>query len=228
MPKSGFLRHLKAGFLILVCFSNIVAFSQTAGELARLYRDNRILELGELRKKDLIKTSDWKIFVDALFETDGEKAIQKMLQAYSRSNDSKLKGFIRHRVSQFYSARGYYETSRRILDEEKFFEGVVSLKQSSARATSRSAPAESAVEQAKEDGKTFGVQVGAYSTFENARQASQKYLRAYPNTKLLNKVKNGINLYVIVVGGYPSREEAAAQIDKISEQFKVKGYIIQY
>jgi hypothetical protein len=216
------------GLLLLICLANLVVFAQSSGDLARLYRDNRILELNDLRQKDLIRASDWKIFVDALFEPDGERAVQKMLQAYSMSSDSKLKDSIRNRVSQFYSARGYYETSRRILEEEKFFEGVVSLKQSSTPAPSRSAPAENNIKRVKEDGQTFGVQVGAYSTHENAQHASQKYLSVYPKTKVMNKAQNGVNLYVVVVGGYPSREGAAAQIDKISEQFKVKGYIIQY
>lgn len=194
-----------------------------------MYNNNRMLELDELRKKDAIKSSDWKVFVDALFETDGERAIQKMLEAYSYSNDSRLKRIIRERVSQYYSARGYYETSRRILDDEKFFDGIVSLKQNSRSKNNVSTVnSENQVERVDENGQTFGVQVGAYSNYENAQQASQKYQVVYPNTKVLNKVKNGMNLYVIVIGGYPSRGEASDKIDEISKRFKVRGYIIQY
>lgn len=214
---------------LLIVSLSAKTFSQSSSELARMYDNNRMLELDELRKKDAIKSSDWKVFVDALFETDGERAIRKMLEAYSHSNDSKLKRIIRERVSQFYSARGYYETSRRILDDEKFFDGIVALKQNSRPNNNVGAVnSEDQVERVDENGQTFGVQVGAYSNYENAQQASRKYQDVYPNTKVLNKVKNGMNLYVIVIGGYPSRGEASDQIDEISRRFKVKGYIIQY
>lgn len=228
MPKSRFLQYLMLLALLILGLS-AKTFSQSSSELARMYNDNRMQELDELRKKDAIKSSDWKIFVDALFETDGERAIQQMLQAYSYSNDSKLKRIIRERVSQFYSARGYYETSSRILDDEKFFDGIVALKQNSRPNNNVNAVnSEDQVERVDENGQTFGVQVGAYSNYENAQQASQKYLEVYPNTKVLNKVKDGMNLYIIVIGGYPSRGEASEQIDEISRRFKVKGYIIQY
>lgn len=228
MPESRFLQYLILLALLIVCLG-AKAFSQSSSELARMYNNNRMLELDELRKKDAIKSSDWKVFVDALFETDGERAIQKMFEAYSYSNDSKLKRIIRERVSQFYSARGYYETSRRILDDEKFFDGIVSLKRNSrANDNVGAVNSEDQVEQVDENGQTFGVQVGAYSNYENAQQTSQKYQDVYPNTKVLNKVKNGMSLYVIVIGGYPTRQEASARIDEISKRFKVKGYIIQY
>ena len=234
MPKPGFLRYLI--FLLLLFIAS--AYAQSSGELARLYRDDKISELRELCKKDLIKSSDWKVFVDALFETDGERAVQKMLEAYSYSNDSKLKDIIRKRVSLYYSARGYYETSRRITDDESFFENIVSLKQTSSspgssdnRASEGAGDNEYAGEdigQISENGQTFGIQVGAYSTYDNARRASRKYLSAYSNTRVLIKPKTGLDLYVVVIGGYPTREEAASKIDEISNRFKVKGYIVQY
>lgn len=233
MPKPGFLRHL-----ILLLFSFGSLYSQGSAELARLYRDDKINELQELRKKDLIKSSDWKVFVDALFETDGEKATQRMLEVYSYSNDSKLKDIIRKRVSLFYSARGYYETSRRIMDDENFVGSIASLKRGSPPSTGddnrgvenssdNQSPGDE-IGQISDNGQTFGIQVGAYSAYENALQASRKYASAYTNTRVLKKTKSGLDLYVVVIGGYSTREEASSRIDEISNRFKVKGYIVQY
>lgn len=200
--------------------------SQT-DDLAGLYRDNRILELEALRKNGSIAGEDWKMFTDALFEPDAETAAPKMIEAYSLSSDRALRAIIRERLSQFYAARGYYETAKRILSDDKFFQGVVALK-APQRTERKTAEPGSQSPKVSESGQIFGVQVGAYSSYENAERASQKYRQNYSNVLVLEKERPGSSLYVVVIGGYPSREAAAAVIEGIQKQFKVKGYIIQY
>lgn len=224
MRKQRYLVLLVLALAGALCRSGL---SQTADELAGLYRENRILELDALRKNGSIARADWKTFADALFEPDAEAAAPKMIEAYSLSSDRVLKAIIRERLSQFYAARGYYETAKRILTDDEFFQGVVALK-ATRRPERQTAEPGSKPPKVSETGQIFGVQVGAYSSYENAERASRKYLQSYPNSLVLEKTKEGSSLYVVVIGGYPSREEAAAVIEGIQKQFKVKGYIIQY
>lgn len=222
----------KQRYLILLLLALGGAFcrsgvSQTADDLAGLYRENRILELEALRKNGSIAGEDWKMFADALFEPDAETAASKMIEAYSLSSDRALRTIIRERLSQFYAARGYYETAKRILSDDRFFQGVVALK-ASRRPERKTAEPGSQIPKVSESGQVFGVQVGAYSAYENAERASQKYRQNYSGVLVLEKERDGSRLYVVVIGGYPSREEAAAAIEGIQKQFKVKGYIIQY
>ncbi len=214
-------------FLAIGCAFYGSGASQTADDLAGFYRDNRILELEALRKSGSIPGEDWKMFTDALFEPDAEAAAPKMIEAYSLSSDRALKTIIRERLSLFYAARGYYETAKRILSDDEFFRGVVALK-ASRRPERKTAEPGFQIPKLSESGQIFGVQVGAYSSYENAERASQKYRQNYSNVLVLEKERDGNSLYVVVIGGYPSREEAAAVIEGIQKQFKVKGYIIQY
>lgn len=220
-------RYIILLFLGLAVALSRSGVSQTAEDLAALYRDNRILELEALRKSGSIAGEDWKMFTDALFEPDAEVAASKMIEAYSLSSNRPLKTIIRERLSQYYAARGYYETAKRILNDEEFFQGVLALK-ASRRAEGKTAGSASQPPKGSESGQTFGVQVGAYSSFDNAERASQKYRQNYSNVRVLEKEKPGSSLYVVVIGAYPSREEAAVVMERIQKEFKVKGYIIQY
>lgn len=223
MRKQRYIILLFLGLAGVLCRSGI----SQSDNLAGLYRDNRIQELEALRKNGSIAGEDWKMFTDALFEPDAEAAVPKMVEAYSISADRALKTIIQERLSQFYAARGYYETAKRILSDDEFFQGVVALK-ASRQPESKTAGPGSTIPRVSESGQIFGVQVGAYSSYENAGRASQKYRQNYSNVLVLEKERPGSNLYVVVIGGYSTREEAAAVMEGIQKEFKVKGYIIQY
>ena len=50
--------------------------AQDGEQIAALIRDNRIQELNTLRQENRIAAPDWRKLVDAIFETDGEAAVQ--------------------------------------------------------------------------------------------------------------------------------------------------------
>ena len=228
MSKYRHIQHLI--ILLLMTFlltSHLCA--ETPGALADLYRSNNIERLHMLDQQKSITQRDWRLFVEALFLEDAELATQQMMHAYSLSTDNALKRFIRERISQFYVARGYYETARRILNETSFFNKMVSIsekrsqqKETVVKTNSRSHSNSS------QKGTHFGVQVGAFSTLANAKHASKKYRKNYANTLILEKEKNSLTLYVIVIGSYQTRKEAEREMPKINNRFNLKGYVIQY
>ncbi len=203
------------------------SFAQTDMTLAKLYQSGKLVELQNLHQQNKIQTADWKLFVDAIFESDAESASQKMLSAYSVSKDPQLQNFIKKRVSQFYSARGYYETSRRILEDESFFQRIIAIN-NDRQTKNKNGSGKKTVQPIDENGKQFGIQVGAFSTVQNARNVSRKYQKYYSDTKVMKKTRNGNSLYIVVIAGYNSREDAEKAIPAINNQLNVKGYIIQY
>ncbi len=217
MEKLRFIRIYFCLSLFLIAFLTKGLWAQSAAEL---YRNHQIIELEKLYKNDTIASPDWKLFVDALFEADGEEAINKMIRAYSQSEDQYLRSVIRVRIAQFYSARGYYETSRRALNDEKFFSRIVSVKQKSSEMTS--------TDNEGNNQQKYGVQMGAFSSYENAQQLQKKYQEKFSNTVIIEKTKNGQTLYVVVIGGYENREKADATLELIKQSFYDNGYIIQY
>jgi len=213
--------------LMMGLFAFNVALSQTNESLTKLYQNNRIAELGDLNKQNKIQSPGWKMFVDAIFENDADAASRTMLSAYSLSNDPALQKFIKERISKFYSARGYYETSRRILEDEIFFQKIISIN-GNQQIKNKNDSGEKAVQPIDEKGNQFGVQVGAFSTVQNAQNVSRKYQKYYLDSKVMKKVRNGNSLYIVVIGGYSSRKEAEKAIPAINNKLNVKGYIIQY
>ncbi len=228
MSEYRHIQHLTA-FLLMTVLCVHSLFAQTPRELADLYRMNNVERLHLLNQQQSIDQRDWRLFVAALFIEDAELATQQFMHAYSLSNDKQLKRFIRERIAQFYIARGYYETARRITNETSFFNKMVSIneKRSKQQDTPVKSQENSYSNTSKKD-MYFGVQVGAFSTLANAQLASKKYKKHYANTRILEKEKNELTLYVIVIGDYQTRQEAEREMPKINNRFNLKGYVIQY
>lgn len=235
MQQHRYIQYLSSAFLqraailwmistMLICTTLL---AQDTARLADLYRSHQISELQRLNNGNGITDAGWRLFIAAIFETDAETGSQMMLQAYSKSNDAQLHQFIRNRVSQFYSARGYYDTSRRILEDEAFFQRIISVN-SSSKIKNKNRSGEAAIQSIDEKGNHFGIQVGAFSTLENAENIRRKYQKTYADAKVMKKVRNGNSLFIVVVGKYSSREEAESAIPAINNKLSVKGYIIQF
>lgn len=227
MSKYRYIQHLIV-LLVMTFLPTGHLCAETPGALADLYRSNNIERLHSLDRQKSITQKDWRLFVEALFLEDAELATQQMMHAYSLSADRDLKRFIRERISQFYVARGYYETARRILNETSFFDKMVSISEKRSRQRETLVKPKGPNSNGSQKEARFGVQVGAFSTLANAKHASKKYQKHYPNTLILEKEKNKLTLYVIVIGDYQTRKSAEREMPKINNRFNLKGYVIQY
>ncbi len=222
-------RPVRIGFaLVWLLLLGTALRAQESRELTELYRNNNMETLQELHRKGDIRDRGWREFVAALFEEDAERAVQQMLNAYPHTADRNLQRFIRERVSLFYSSRGYYETARKILEDRSFMERVVSMNTARQERSQEHTPVTRSGDPPAEQGGNFGIQVGAFSTLDNAQRASRIYRRYYANTRILEKEKDRGVLYIVVIGDYPNRAAAEDALPKINNQFNLNGYIIQY
>ena len=233
MSRTFFKNQLLSGrknclLVLLICsvVFNATLFAQSARELAEMYRNHQIEKLDALRNSDKIRQDDWRLFINALFMDDAETATIEMMRAYSSASDRELKTIIRKRVSQYYSAKGYYETARKIAEDEHSFLEIVSIKIKDAPKADKPAPFNSTGQNRNED--LFGIQLGAYSSYANAESTSRQYQSQYSNTQIIQKSRNGETLYIVVIGDYRSRGDAEKALPQVNQTFNVNGYIIQY
>ena len=214
--------------LVLIIFSGFV-FAQSPVQIAELYTEGNIEELRNLRDQNAIKAPDWRNFVENLFISDAEIASQNMLAIYAKTRDSRLRDIIRQRIADFYSARGYYETSQRLLRDDAFVEQLASI--AISRPQPPAAPSATANQVEKpvvSQSEKFAIQVGAFSTLQNARRATQTIRRYYPAARILEKEREGSPLFVVVIGEFSSKSQAETLLPDIQEKLNLQGYIIGF
>lgn len=200
---------LLAFFLSLSSYRQI--YAQDRNDFATLYTQKKIAVLKEYYDQNRIKEDDWRLFVRALFVSDADSALAIYARIYGSSDDKQLRGFIRERVADLYYARGYYETSRKLLKDEKYFRKLISAN------INASLPKES-----------FGVQTGAFGSYENALKAKNKLLKNVKDVTIIRKKSNGNDLFLVVVGRYTSRDQAEKALQEAKRNYGIKGFVIQY
>jgi len=172
-----------------------------------LYHSNRISEIETLLENGQIVGEDWKKFAETLFIEDLDAALKQYISLYGATADNQLKNLIIDRVSQYYYAKGLYESAERILDDEEFRARLFSMN----------------VEKIY-----FGVQLGAFSSQENAANARDKYAENISDISVVAKSSGGKTLFVVVAGRFDSKQKADQYKATLSSKYGYKGIVIQY
>ncbi len=201
MQKYRFVQYL-AFLLLLPTF----VFSQPK-VWYDAYLDNDIVRLQADLSANKITSPDWKQFVQAIFMEDVEEAFTQYISVYQRTQDQQLKKIILDRMSQYYYAKGLYETANRILTDEEFRNQIFSV---------------------REEQIYFGVQLGAFSSMDNAEKARKKYLGNIKDISIITKESSGKKLYAVIAGKFKNREDAEKLESEIKEKYGKKGMITQY
>jgi hypothetical protein len=206
MDMSGMQKYRYLPCLIFCLLIQTIAYSQTQ-KWYNAYLSNDITALQTDLEKNSLTDPDWKQFVQAIFIEDVEEALPQFIVLYQRTADTKLKKIILDRISQYYYAKGFYETANRILTDENFRTQIFSV---------------------REEQIYFGVQLGAFSSFDNAEKAKKKYSGSIKDIYIITKESSGKKLYAVIAGKFKNREDAEKLEKEIQEKFTKKGMITQY
>lgn len=202
MQKHRFIRFL-AVLIIAFIFS---AYGQEA-DLYQLYINGQIATLENLLASNRIEHPEWKKFISAIFEENFDEALGQFIDIYNRTHDSRLKKVIIDRVSQYYYAKGLYDSAERILEDEGFRNQIFSM---------------------EVDKIYFGIQLGAFSSQENAANARSKFQKNISDVTIIKKNSAGKELFVVVAGKFEKKETAENYKAQLNEKYGYKGLIIQY
>jgi SPOR domain len=194
---------------LLVILVSVVSFSAHGQEvdLYQLYIDGQIATLESMLASDQIKQLEWKTFISAIFQENFDEALRQFINIYHHTRDQRLKKLVVDRVSQYYYAKGLYDSAERILEDEGFRNQIFSV---------------------EEEKIYFGVQLGAFSSYENAANASTKFQKNISDITVIKKNSAGKVLYVILTGKFENKDSAENYKNQLNKKYGYKGIIIQY
>lgn len=165
------------------------------------------MELASYLEKNKIADPNWEKFLQAIFSEDLDKAFPIFISTYKSTSDENLKKVILDRISQYYYAKGFYETASRVLNDEAFRSQIFSVQESKIY---------------------FGVQLGAFSSQVNANKGKQKYSNQLKEIYVVPKEANGKKLYAVIAGKFDTRKEAEQLQKFIQKNLGKKGMVVQY
>jgi len=202
MQKHRFIR-----LLVILVVALIFSAQAQDTELYQLYMDGQIATLESMLSSNQIQQPEWKTFVGTIFQENFTEAFRQYIEIYNKTRDQRLKKVIIDRVSQYYYAKGLYDSAERILEDEKFRNQIFSV---------------------EVDKIYFGIQLGAFSSHENASKASTKFQKNIPELTIIKKRSAGKELYVIVAGKFENKESAENYKNQLNQKYGYSGLIIQY
>ncbi|GAB4329057.1 MAG: hypothetical protein Kow0037_03890 [Calditrichia bacterium] len=203
MQKNRLFQYL-AFILLLAPLTLLQPGVLYAQNWAELYKTDQIAILQEYRQNGQIKNPEWVRLVDLLFEEDLEQALPGYVDLFEKTNNTEIRKIVLDRLSQYYYARGLYETADKIFEDQDFRDRIFETK--------------------KLQEKFWGVQVGAFKSYENALNAKKELLGS--GEAILIKAEN--NLYKVIVGKCTSENEVKKLQKKIKQRYNKKGLIISY
>jgi uncharacterized protein (DUF2164 family) len=194
------------GIVVIILMMYSAAMSQNR-DPARLYMNDRIADIEQLYNDGKISSPDWQKFTAALFTENLDDALNQYIELYNYTSDKQLKRFIVDRVSQYYYAKGLYDSAERLLKDDSFRERIFTIN----------------IEKIY-----FGVQLGAFSSQDNARTAKEKYEKQVDNIIIITKNSAGKSLFVVVAGKFENRSQAEQFKNQLINNYGYKGMVIQY
>jgi len=177
------------------------------------------------------------LFVQGRIATNGAEAVRIYQSIVDNFPSSSWADDALHRVYQFYYSIGLYRTADLKLQQLKrdypSSPFLTNLPQRDTTATPVAVEDTAAMalpglpEQAvAPTGQSFALQVGAFSTQANAEKIKGQFeTEGYP-VEIINKVKDGRSLFIVLVGSFASYDEAKAKTGEIQKKFSTTPLVV--
>jgi tetratricopeptide (TPR) repeat protein len=174
------------------------------------------------------------LYLQALLTTDGTEAAkiyQNIVDNFPRSEwaDDAL-----YRLYQYYYSVGLYKTADQKLDQLKrdypfsaYAADETVAKQQRTPARTQEQPAVIKRQGTVEKYATsFTVQVGAFSTLQNAEELKTRFEREGYVSNIFTIVKDGAKLHKVWVGEFQTQEEAKRFSGELKKKFNLESMVV--
>ncbi len=163
----------------------------------------------ELSAKSAVMEDDqYYLTLSAVYESDGEKALELYKRALRRARNGELKKFLRDKIADYYYAGGYYVTAAKFRNGDK-----------------QSSEVSGKEENIAESKDQYFIQYGVFSTRENAKKFIGSLQRTGINFILVVHKER----FHVVSGPYNGKAEAARQLAAIESRFgQLKPFIKKF
>jgi tetratricopeptide (TPR) repeat protein len=169
------------------------------------------------------------LYLQGVLTSDGSEAVkifQSVVDNFPRSEwaDDAL-----YKTYQYYYSIGLYKTATQKYDQLKqvypsspyLALGELSLANREGEAVEKPGSAQDA------DNGTFAVQVGAFSTAENANKQKRFFHNVGYPVEILNKVKRGKSFYLVWIGNFKSNDEARKFGTELKRKYKIDTIVVE-
>ena len=202
MQKYRFIFGVISVFFLFICSG----VSQDI-DIYQLYSTQQFSEIEKQLSAGRISDEKWQKFAEILFLENLDEALNQYISLYNAYNDERLHRVIIDRISQYYYARGLYDSADRILKDPEFRQKIFAMNTEKI---------------------SFGVQLGAFSTMENANKAKNKFSKNIDDIRIINKQSGGKRLFVVVAGNYGTRADAENLKKVLLNKYDYSGMVIQF
>ncbi len=239
------MRHrLSLVIMILSVLGAAAAAAQRDDDIARLVQ---LVEQGKAdqAKKELPRLQEQRpndpgvLYLQALLMTDGSEAVRTYQSIVDNFPKSAWADDALFKVYQFYYALGLYRTAEIKMSQlKKDYPTSRYISQAGDIETSTlpdeqeppaAAPGDSAEEETPVSDVptgTFALQVGAFSAQVNAEKQKVFFEDLNMPVEVINRVKDGRSLYVVLVGNFPTADDARAKGAEIKKNYNIESMVI--
>ncbi len=225
-------------FLISIVLVSPMAVAQKASDVGSYVY---MVEHGQIEKvRDLLPglveqypSDPGVLYLQAILNTDGSAAVkmyQSIVDNYPKSEwaDDAL-----FKVYQFYYSLGLYRTAElKLAQLKKEYPSSRYLSQSAEVETEQLpeeetplSPVETPVPNQEGEGQ-FTLQVGAFSTQVNAEKQKLFFEDLNMPVEVINRVKDGRSLYIVLVGRFKTADDARAQGAEIKKNYNMESMVV--
>jgi tetratricopeptide (TPR) repeat protein len=169
------------------------------------------------------------IYLQGVLTSDGSQAVKIFQSVVDNFPKSKWADDALYRTYQYYYSIGSYKTAAQKFDKLKqAYPDSPYLTNETPRSIDREADAiEKPRPTGGSEGGTFAVQVGAFSTAENASKQKRFFHNAGYSVEVLNKVKRGRSYYLVWIGSFKGYDEARKLRNEMRGRFKIEPIVVE-
>ncbi|MFN0157285.1 MAG: SPOR domain-containing protein [Bacteroidota bacterium] len=175
------------------------------------------------------------LYIQALLAKEGADAVRLYQSIVDNNPKSEWADDALFKVYQFYHSIGLYRTAELKMNQLKKeyprSKHVLGKEEVNTRSLAEEKPA---VTNPTDQGQRrtvaaqgqFALQVGAYSTLENAGKQKLFFEDLGFPVEVVNKVKDGRSLYTVHVGNHTTYDEAKAKSAEIKKTYNIDSFVV--
>jgi cell division septation protein DedD len=182
------------------------------------------------------------LYLQAVCTTEGAEAVRIYQSIVDNFPGSEWADDALYKVYQFYYALGLYRTAELKMNQltkdypaSKYLSAAAGpeaqelpeeREQASATDTSRPVALVPATAPATVPSSGFTLQMGAYTAQVNAERQKKFFEDLGHTVEVINRVKDNRTLFLVMVGSFPTAEEARAAGEEIRKKYNINSMVI--
>jgi cell division septation protein DedD len=181
------------------------------------------------------------LYLQGMLTTDGPEAVKIFQSVVDNFPESEWADDALYRVYQYYYSVGLYRTAeqklaqlKRDYPDSRYAFGqqpqfsrqteIVDERPEPPRQTAAREPA--AAQQRPPAQYPFALQIGAFSTYENAMRQRDILSELEEPVEITTRIQGGQTLYLVWVGAFRTRDQAGAFSQQLRSQYNIEGMIV--